>query len=117
MKAKEPQMLLFNIYDDWLKSISSFTAFSRLILILRAIKIDIDRAKMILRPDVESVTEPHHIWPTLSDEEWADVEISLKDLILEDYGNKNNVSTDALTASEIRDIILGMQIVAPSQQR
>ena len=29
MKAKEPQMLLFNIYDDWLKSISSFTAFSR----------------------------------------------------------------------------------------
>ena len=72
---------------------------------------------MILRPDVDSVTEPHHIWPTLSDEEWADVEISLKDLILEDYGNKNNVSTDALTASEIRDIILGMQIVAPSQQR
>ena len=57
---------------------------------------------MILRPDVDSVDNPHHIWPTLSDEEWADVEISLKDLILEDYGNKNNVSTDALTASEMR---------------
>ena len=117
MKAKEPRMLLFNIYDDWLKSVSSFIAFSRLILILRAIKIDIDRAKMILRPDVDSVTEPHHIWPSLTDEEWVDIEVSLKDLILEDYGNKNNVSTDALTASEIRDIILGMQIAAPSQQR
>ena len=110
-------MLLFNIYDDWLKSVSSFTAFSRLILILRGIKIDVDRAKMILRPDLESVTEPHHVWPTLSDEEWISAEVALKDMILEDYGSKNNVSTAALTDSEIRDIILGMEIAAPSQQR
>ena len=117
MRATEPQMLLFNIYDDWLKSVSSFTAFSRLILILRGIKIDVDRAKMILRPDLESVTEPHHVWPTLSDEEWISAEVALKDMILEDYGSKNNVSTAALTDSEIRDIILGMEIAAPSQQR
>ena len=37
LKATEPQMLLFNIYDDWLKTISSYTAFSRLVLILRAL--------------------------------------------------------------------------------
>ena len=30
-------MLLFNLYDDWLKTISSYTAFSRLILILRCV--------------------------------------------------------------------------------
>ena len=35
LKATEPQMLLFNLYDDWLKTISSYTAFSRLILIFR----------------------------------------------------------------------------------
>lgn len=36
LKATEPQMVLFNIYDDWLKTISSYTAFSRLVLVLRS---------------------------------------------------------------------------------
>ena len=39
LKATEPQMVLFNIYDDWLKTISSYTAFSRLILVLRALHV------------------------------------------------------------------------------
>ncbi len=34
-----------------------------------------------------------------------------------DYGKKNNVNTSSLTQSEIRDIILGMEISAPSAQR
>ena len=34
-----------------------------------------------------------------------------------DYGKKNNVNVASLTQSEIRDIILGMEITAPSQQR
>ena len=63
------------------------------------------------------MTEPHHIWPTLSDDEWIKVEVTLKDLILADYGKKNNVNVASLTQSEIRDIILGMEITAPSQQR
>ena len=29
-------MVLFNIYDDWLKTVSSYTAFLRLVLILRS---------------------------------------------------------------------------------
>lgn len=33
LKATEPQMVLFNLYDDWLKTISSNMAFSCLILI------------------------------------------------------------------------------------
>ncbi|BBG99109.1 Pre-mRNA-processing-splicing factor [Prunus dulcis] len=101
LKATEPQMVLFNIYDDWLKSISSYTAFSRLILILRALHVNNEKAKMLLKPDKTVITEPHHIWPSLSDDQWM----------------KNNVNTSALTQSEIRDIILGAEITPPSQQR
>lgn len=43
LKATEPQMLLFNLYDDWLKTISSYTAFSRLVLILRALHVNVDK--------------------------------------------------------------------------
>nr|CCA15592.1 PRP8 premRNA processing factor 8 homolog (S. cerevisiae) putative [Albugo laibachii Nc14]CCA16349.1 PREDICTED: similar to CG8877PA putative [Albugo laibachii Nc14] len=117
LKATEPQMVLFNIYDDWLNTITSYTAFSRLILILRALHVSSDRTKMILRPDATTTTQPHHIWPTLSDEQWLKVEVQLKDLILGDYGKKNNVNVASLTQSEIRDIILGMEISAPSLQR
>ncbi len=64
-------------------------AFSRLILILRALHVNTDRTKIILKPDKTTITEPHHIWPTLGDEEWIRVEVALKDLILADYGKKN----------------------------
>ena len=117
VKATEPQMVLFNIYDDWLRSISSYTAFSRLILILRALHVNNDKAKMLLKPDKTVVTQPHHVWPDLSDEQWIKVEIALKDLILADYAKKNNVNVSALTQSEIRDIILGAEITPPSLQR
>ena len=117
LKATEPQMVLFNIYDDWLKTISSYTAFSRLILILRALHVNNEKAKMMLRPDKSVVTLPHHVWPDLTDEQWVKVEIALKDLILADYSAKNNVNVSALTQSEVRDIILGAEITPPSVQR
>lgn len=81
LKATEPQMVLFNLYDDWLKTISSYTAFSRLILILRALHVNADRTKVILKPDKTTITEPHHIWPTLTDEEWVPVEVRLQALL------------------------------------
>jgi pre-mRNA-processing factor 8 len=117
LKANAPNMVLFNLYDDWLKSISSYTAFSRLILILRALHVNPERAKFILRPDKSVITQPHHIWPTLTDEQWIRCEVALKDLILADYGKKNNVNVASLTQSEIRDIILGAEIEPPSEQR
>jgi pre-mRNA-processing factor 8 len=52
-----------------------------------------DKTKIILRPDKSVITESHHVWPTLTDEEWIKVEVSLKDLILSDYGKKNGVTT------------------------
>jgi pre-mRNA-processing factor 8 len=97
LKATEPQMLLFNLYDDWLKSVQSFTAFSRLILILRALHLNAERAKIILKPDKTTVTLPHHIWPNLTDEQWVKVEVELKNLILADYAKKNNVNVASLT--------------------
>ncbi|KAJ5888218.1 hypothetical protein N7495_008259 [Penicillium taxi] len=117
LRATEPQMVLFNLYDEWLKSISPYTAFSRLILILRALHVNVDKAKIILRPDKTVITQEHHIWPSLSDEDWIKVEVQLRDLILNDYGKKNNVNVQSLTSSEVRDIILGMEISAPSLQR
>jgi len=117
LKATSPQMVLFNLYDDWLKTISSYTAFSRLILILRALHVNNERTRMLLKPNKTTITDPHHIWPTLTDEEWIKVEVSMKDLILADYGKKNNVNVASLTQSEIRDIILGAEISPPSMQR
>ncbi|OMH82497.1 Pre-mRNA-processing-splicing factor 8 [Zancudomyces culisetae] len=133
LKATEPQMCLFNLYDDWLSYISSYTAFSRLVLILRALHVNNERTKVILRPTKSILTLPHHVWPSYSlpssaafnsqanenesDLDWVSVENSLKDLILADYSKKNNVNVASLTQSEIRDIILGMEIMAPSAQR
>ncbi|KIH90499.1 pre-mRNA-processing factor 8 [Sporothrix brasiliensis 5110] len=118
LRATEPQMVLFNLYDEWLKSgISSYTAFSRLVLILRGLHVNQDKTKLILRPDKTIITQDHHIWPSLTDEEWIKVETQLRDLILNDYGKKNNVNVSSLTTSEVRDIILGMEISAPSMQR
>jgi len=117
LRATEPQMVLFNLYDEWHKSVSSYTAFSRLVLILRALHVNPDKTKLTLRPDKTVITQQHHIWPTLSDEDWIKVETQLRDLILHDYGKKNNVNVSSLTTSEVRDIILGMEISAPSLQR
>ena len=117
LRATEPKMILCNLYDEWPKTISSYTAFSRLILILRALHVNMDKTKLLLRPDKTVITQDHHIWPTLSDEDWIKVELQLRDLILNDYGKKNNVNVSSLTASEARDIILGMEISAPSMQR
>lgn len=117
LRATQPQMVLYSLYDDWLKSISSYTAFSRCVLLLRAMHVNSEKTKILLRPDISTITEPHHLWPTLSDEEWIKVEIALRDLILSDYGKRNNVNVNSLTSSEIRDIVLGATIEAPSAQR
>jgi pre-mRNA-processing factor 8 len=79
---KRPASLTARSIDDWLKSISSYTAFSRLILLLRGLHVNNEKAKIILHPDKSTITEPHFVWPSLSDEEWIKVEVAMKDLIL-----------------------------------
>lgn len=38
-----------------------------------ALQFSQDRTKVILRPDKTVVTQPHHVWPSLSDEQWIKV--------------------------------------------
>ncbi|KAG1765662.1 Pre-mRNA-processing-splicing factor 8 [Suillus occidentalis] len=116
LRATQPQMVPSSSYDDWLKSVSSYTAFSRLILLLRGLHINNEKAKITSHPDKSTITEPHFVWPALTDDEWIKVEVAMKDLILADFGKRNSVNIVSLTASEIRDIILGQEIAAPSVQ-
>lgn len=109
-------MVLYNFYDDWLNSVSSFTAFSRVILILKALHVNMDRTRTIMKPHKGVITKPNHIWPTLTDEEWIKVEVDLKNLVVNDYARKNNINVASLTQLEIRDIILGMDSQLPSLQ-
>ena len=92
VQATEPQMVLFNLFDDWLSTVSSYTAFSRLVLLLRALYFDSDKCKQVLQLKSQGVeTESHHLCPSLSNAQWIKVEVGLKDLILADYARKNNI--------------------------
>ena len=51
-------------------------------LSLRGLPVNNEKAKVILRPDKNTITEPHFVWPTLTDDDWIKVEVALKDLIL-----------------------------------
>jgi pre-mRNA-processing factor 8 len=88
-----------------------------LILILRALHVNADKAKVILRPHKDIPTQPHHLWPDLEPAAWVKAEVALKDLILLDYGKRNNVNVSSLTQTEVRDIILGMEIAPKSEIR
>lgn len=116
-KASASRLTLFNLYDNWLANTESFTCFSRLILLLRGLQVGPEKAKVIIWPYRTVRTEPTHIWPSYTAEEWIRVENELSDLIIGDYGRKHNVNVQALTQFEIRDIILGQPIRTPSQER
>jgi len=49
---------------------------------LRGLHVNNEKAKIILHPDKSTITEPHFVWPSLSDEEWIKVEVAMKELIL-----------------------------------
>lgn len=115
--SSEPKMVLFNLYDDWLSTVSPYTAFSRLMLIMRALAVNKTKSWDILRPSATVKVLPEHLWPSHSPEDWMKIELRLKDLIIDDYARKNSVPANALTQSEIRDIILGVQIAPPSEER
>lgn len=117
LSATEPQMVLFNIYDDWLTRVSAYTAFSRLILLLRALKTNEEKAKMILLEDPTIPTRANHLWPSFTDDQWIEIETKMRDLILLEYGQKYNVNIASLTQTEIKNLILGQNIRAPSVQR
>ena len=76
-------MVFYSIYDDCLKSISSYTVSSCLILLLCGLHTDNKKARTILYPDKNTVKEPHFVWPlSLSDDQWIEGEVAMKVLIL-----------------------------------
>ena len=103
-----------NLYDDWLTISQPTTAFSRLMLILRALLVNPVKAENLFRRYPE---ENNYIWPKLSPADWIDVENELSDLVVEAYGEGNDVDTRTLTQTEIRDIILGQKIGPVSEER
>jgi len=107
LKGNKSQMVILNMYDDWLSKISSYTAFSRLILILRGIYINYQKTSVVLKLNQKIGGAKIHFWQKFDDDEWIKIEILLKDLILQDYCLKNKIEVTNLTQMEIRDIILG----------
>jgi len=95
---------MFNLYDNWLKSISPFTALSRLTLILKSFKISNTETKKILS-SYKKYQPDNFFWPDLSDQQWIEMEILLKDLILNSYCFCKNTSTKNLSQSEVKIII------------
>jgi pre-mRNA-processing factor 8 len=102
--ATEPVLHTSNLYDDWLKDISSYTCFSRLALILRALHVNSEKAEQILST---GETLPQHFWPSFSHEGWIQAEIALKDIIVSEYCRKRpDLDRETLNMAAIRDIIL-----------
>ena len=59
-----------------------FIIIHRLTLVLSALHVNNDRTKVLLKPDKTTLTEPHHIWPSLDAEQWIKVEVTLKEFDL-----------------------------------
>lgn len=116
-EASEPKMVLLNLFDNWLESISPYTAFSRLILLLRGLKSNEEKGKLILSQYEDVKTAPNHLWPSFEEEQWIEVESQFRDLILAEFSEKYHVNVKALTQTEIKDLILGQNIKAPSVKR
>jgi pre-mRNA-processing factor 8 len=115
--ATESQALRFNVFDDWGLTLSPVSCFNRLVLILRCYHVNIDRARHILQPDRRVVVEEHHFWPTLTMDEWCDVERQLHDVILADYARRHGISVSQLTRKETVDIILGQEMSSTEMQQ
>ena len=103
---KTHETIFFNLYDNWIKSVSPFTAFSRLVLILRGLELNKEKTKKILGLSLE-FSYKTNFWPLFTDEEWVKNEIFLKDLVLEEFTLKNKIDLESLFETEIRDIVFG----------
>jgi pre-mRNA-processing factor 8 len=81
--------------DDWLKSISSYTAFSCLIFLLRDLHVNNEKAKIILHSDNSTITEPRFVWSSLSDKEWIKVEVAMLAVGIHTYTHEADRHADS----------------------
>ena len=114
VESKNCETIFSNLYDNWIDSVSSFTAFSRLILILKSIEINKEKVDRIFGFNWKE-NKGENFWPFFTDEEWVKNEIIFKDVILENFSYNNNIDSESLFQSEIRDIIFGSYKKNPNE--
>ena len=80
------KFLVSQRFQEWFSSSgnnSKYRLYVRLFIHpFRALHVNNDRTKVLLKPEKTTLTEPHHIWPSLDAEQWIKVEVTLKDMIL-----------------------------------
>nr|UXY87508.1 splicing factor Prp8 [Cryptomonas sp.] len=108
--ASHNSLVLYNIYDNWLDSVSSFTAFSRLLLILKCIDINMEKIETIFN-EFEHKDQIGYFWPKFPDEKWIKIEIILKDMIIDEYCYHKKINPKSLSNNDIRAIILGAESI------
>jgi len=106
--AQNSKNLTFNLYDKWLNSVSTFTAFSRVILILKGLENGFEFIKNIFG-EFDFLFEKN-FWPIFSNEKWIKIEILLKDLIIEKYCRKFKIQPQSLSQNDIKNIIFGVNL-------
>ncbi|TBU16093.1 subunit of U5 snRNP spliceosome [Ordospora colligata] len=94
------KMQSVNLYGGW-KETSNFTNFCRLLLVMQGLEVD---DKKVIGMGIDKM------WPVLTDKEWIECEMRLKDLIVEKHCNVYGIDSQRLTAGETRDIVFGIGI-------
>lgn len=72
MCKETSEMVMCDIYGDWLQGISYLDAFKRITLILCALHLNNDLAKRLLMPGMISVAT-HQTWPSFTKDQWRNV--------------------------------------------
>lgn len=100
----DQEQVEFDLYDNWLGNATAYTAFSRLLLIIKALVIDFDETCAMLG---EGKHVKEYLWPVLDDGEWISLEVRLRNMILGDFvrQNENFDSIHELSNTQIRDVV------------
>ena len=78
-ETNESPMYQLDLFDDWQNHISSYTCFCRLFLIIRSFSICSQQTDEILTsPNNVHRTDENHFWPTMSDNNWIEKELQMK---------------------------------------
>lgn len=78
-------MFKLNLYDNWMDTVSNYTCFCRLILILKCLSISYSKTIKLVKAKSSSV------WRLYSLEQWPDIEYNMRNLILEDFKSRTKI--------------------------
>nr|BAS01665.1 splicing factor PRP8 [Lotharella vacuolata] len=116
LKSQNSKLVIINLYDDWLKTISSYTAFSRLIIILKAMHINYKKVIQSLNIIQENSRDNRNFWNKFDIDDWISFENIMIKMITKEYFTKNNIKNFELTKTELNDILFGLDISLKHKQ-